>query len=88
MEKAPKHDIPAVVRLTSVCLEDHRSPSMVPTDVRPATLTLTAGSNPFPMNHATGAESDKPSVLSKGQNGVRQLRGRADRLRPHNLLES
>ncbi|CAE7768627.1 unnamed protein product [Symbiodinium sp. CCMP2592] len=44
MEQAPKSDVPVVVRFTSICLEDRArspsaAPSMVPTDVRLATLT-------------------------------------------------
>ena len=83
MEKAPKHDIPAVVRLTSICLEDHRarSPSMVPTDVRPATLTEPISVVIEPMNHTTGAEPDEPSVSRTG-------RGRSGRLGLGKLKES
>ena len=54
---------------------------MVPTDVRPATLTEPISVVTEPMNHTTGAEPDEPSVSRTG-------RGRSGRLGLGKLKES
>ena len=40
---------------------------MVPTDVRPATLTEPISVVTEPMNHTTGAEPNEPSVSRTGR---------------------